>query len=509
MRWTGADVAAALGIGSTTGGEGRVYAGIGTDTRTLERGRLFVALRGERHDAHAFLTQAAHAGAIGAIVDHIPADAPATLHYITVRDTLEALGALGRFHRRRLGVRVVAITGSNGKTTTKDLVRSVLATRYRVHATPGNWNNLIGVPLTLLGCPDDAQVIVAELGTNLPGEVARLAGIAEPDAAVVTTVSAEHLEGLGDLEGVLREETSVLPWLPKGAVAVVSDEPAVLSRRARELTGEVHVAGFSERVDADFRGFDLSLDEEGQVRFTWAERAVALRLRGRHNGWNAMLALALGRSFNVEDGAAIEAVQSIEPAKMRGEFHRYGGLTVIADCYNSNPGSLAAAIALLQDIDRRGARVAVLGTMRELGEASGRLHEEAARNIAATGLDLIVATGEFVGAFRSIGLNEDRLILEEDPLVAFDRLVPRLRGDEVVLLKGSRGVRLERLLPRFEERWKGGGVLHPHGETFGSRASETFTVDRGDANTAEHPPTGDDHGGAGGIRAEARVAMGG
>jgi UDP-N-acetylmuramoyl-tripeptide--D-alanyl-D-alanine ligase len=509
MRWTGADVAAALGIGTATGDEAREYAGMVTDTRTLRPGSLFIALRGEHHDGHAFLAQAAQAGATGAIVDHVPAGAPDTLQYITVPDTLEALGALGRFHRRRLGVRVIAITGSNGKTTTKDLVRSVLSTRFRVHATPGNWNNLIGVPLTLLACPDDAQVVVAELGTNVPGEVAKLAGIAEPDAAVVTTVSAEHLEGLGDLEGVLREETSVLPWLPKGAAAVVSDEPAVLSGRARELTDEVHVAGFGERADADFRGFDLSLDEEGRVRFTWAERAVALRLRGKHNGWNAMLALALGRIFDVDDGAAIEALQSIEPAKMRGEFHRYGDLTVIADCYNSNPGSLAAAIALLQGMDRRGGRVAVLGTMRELGESSARLHEEAARDVIAAGIDLIVATGEFVDAFRSTGVKGDGLILEEDPVIAFDRFAPRLRGNEVVLLKGSRGVQLERLLPRFEERWKGGGVLHPHGETFGSRASESFTVDRADANTAEHPPTGDDHGRADGIRAEARVAMGG
>jgi UDP-N-acetylmuramoyl-tripeptide--D-alanyl-D-alanine ligase len=267
MRWREAEVAAALGHGV---GEDIEYTGISTDTRTLAAGHLFVALRGETHDAHAFLAQAAAAGARGAVVDHVPEGAPSELRYHIVLDTLAALGRLGRFHRRRIGARVCAITGSNGKTTTKDIVRSVLGTRYRVHATVGNLNNLIGVPLTLLSAEEGTETIVAELGTNVPGEVAQLAAIAEPDAVVVTTVSAEHLEGLGDLEGVLREETSVLPWLPRGGPAVVSDEPAVLAARARELTESVHVAGFSERADPDFRGSTLSLDDEGRVRFQWA-----------------------------------------------------------------------------------------------------------------------------------------------------------------------------------------------------------------------------------------------
>ncbi len=487
IAWTNANVTAALGLGNAAGGETLAYTGVSTDTRTLTPGSLFVALRGENHDAHNFLADAAQAGARAAIVERIPASPPPGVRWIVVPDTLVALGLLARFHRRRMAARVVAIAGSNGKTTTKEMIRSVLAVRYRVHATPGNLNNLVGVPLTLLGAPMDTEVIVAELGTNVPGEVGRLAGIAEPDAAVITTVSAEHLEGLGDLDGVLREETSVLPWLPRHSPAVVPDEPPVLELRARELADDVRVAGFSDRADPIFRGSALSLDNEGRVRFRWAGRDVALRLHGRHNGRNAMLALALGRLWDVEDQAAVMALGRIDPPRMRAEFHHYGALTVIVDCYNANPGSVTAAIDLLVHVPRRGGRVAVLGTMRELGEQTARLHEEAARAAASEDIDLIVATGEFAQAFRALpGVAADRLIIEDDPDSAFAQMATRLQGSEVVLLKASRGVRMERLLPRFEEKW---GVLHPHGEAFGSRASGSVTGDRGDTASAEHFPS--------------------
>jgi UDP-N-acetylmuramoyl-tripeptide--D-alanyl-D-alanine ligase len=485
IAWTDANVTAALGLPANPGGSARAYTAVSTDTRNIGAGALFVALRGERHDAHAFLGQAADAGARGAVVDHVPETAPSHMRFHVVPDTLEALGRLARFHRRRMGARVCAVAGSNGKTTTKEMLRHVLGTRFHVHATPGNLNNLVGLPLTLLGAPSDADVVVAEIGTNAPGEVARLAGVAEPDAAVITTVGAEHLEGLGDFEGVLREETSLLSWLPRNAPAVVGDEPAELAARASQLADDMHVAGFSDRAEPIFRGFALDLDAEGRARFRWAGRDVALRLRGRHNARNALLALAMGRLWGVDDDVAVGALAKLEPQRMRGEMLRYGRLLVIADCYNSNPGSLAAALELLVSLPRGGGRVAVLGSMLELGERSEELHRESARLVLAAGLDLVVATGVFAGAFQQEAGADSRVIIEEDPLRAFERMSERLHGDEVLLLKGSRGVQLERLLPRIEARW---GVLHPHGEAFGSRASESFTGDRGDAAPAGHPP---------------------
>lgn len=498
--WAEAAVTAALSLETLAGGEARTYTGITTDTRTLEAGSLFVALRGETHDAHAFLGAAAEAGAVAAVVDHIPDDAPVGLRYHVVPDTVVALGRLARFHRRRLGLRVCAVSGSNGKTTTKELVRHVLGVRYNVHATPGNLNNLVGVPLTLLGCPPSADVVVVELGTNVPGEVARLAAIAEPDAAIVTTVSAEHLEGLGDIDGVLREETSVLPWVPMHGSVVVADEPAMLAEHARQLHPGVRVAGFSERADREFHGSDLTVDDDGRVRFRWAARDVALRLRGRHNGRNAAIALALGHLWGIDADAAAEAVSGVEPQKMRSDVHRYGELTVIADCYNANPGSVDAAIDLLTSMPARGGRVAILGTMLELGPGSAEIHSEVAGRVAAAAIDTIVATGEFAAAFAPLadGLG-DRLIAEADPLVAFDVLANRLEGNEVILLKGSRGVRMERLLPRLENGW---GMLHPHGEAFGPRASEALTGASGQSPTEYAPPSStnpsrgdDEHGG--------------
>lgn len=487
--WTEAAVTAALGLESGEGGESRTYSSISTDTRTLVPGSLFVALRGEKHDAHRFLHAAASAGASGAVVDHLPDGAPSALRYHVVTDTLDALGRLARFHRRRMGVRVCAVAGSNGKTTTKELLRTVLSIRYSVHATPGNLNNLVGVPLTLLGCPDSADVMVVELGTNVPGEVAKLASIVEPDATVVTTVSAEHLEGLVDLNGVLREETSVLPWVPAHGVAVVSDEPAILAEHARRLHAAVRVAGFSDRSDAEFQGSDLSVDEDGSVRFRWASRDVALRLRGRHNGRNAALALALGQLWGIDVDAAAQALVSLEPQKMRSEVHRYGAMTIIADCYNANPGSVEAAIDLLTSMPARGGRVAVLGSMLELGPASRDIHGETARVVMDAAVDVIVATGEFADAFaRHASELGDRLIAEADPLRAFDVLAERLEGNELILLKGSRGVRMERLLPRFEERW---GMLHPQGEAFGSRAGNGLTDASGQASE-EHAPRSSD-----------------
>ena len=490
-RWTEAAVCAALGLGTSP--LDVAYATVSTDTRTLGDGALFVALVGERHDAHAFLGQAAAAGATGAVVERVPDDAPAGLRYYVVPDTLRALGDLARFRRRRSPARICAVTGSNGKTTTKELLRAVLSTRHRVHATRGNLNNLIGVPLTLLALPIDAEAAVIELGTNVPGEVARLSGIVEPDAAVVTNVSAEHLEGLGDLDGVLREESAVLPWLPANAPAVVPDQPAALASRARVLSRTVRVAGLGDGADADLRASDVALDADGRVRFTWRDRQVQLRLRGRHNARNALLAFALGDAWGADVDAMVAAAEAVEPPPMRSEVRRIGRMTVIVDCYNANPGSVQAATRLLADMPRGEGRVAVLGSMLELGPTSAALHEESARDIAALGLDRIVATGDFADAFAPLATAlGERLVRERDPLVAFDRIAPSLSGDETVLLKGSRGVALERLLPRMEEKW---GVLHPHGEAFGPRGGSTGPGARRDASPSEHAPT--DHGATG------------
>jgi UDP-N-acetylmuramoyl-tripeptide--D-alanyl-D-alanine ligase len=485
--WSEAALTAALGIAARAGDEDVSFPGVNTDTRTLRAGELFVALRGENHDAHDYLQQARDAGAAGAVVERIPDGAPSDIRYYEVPDTLAALGLLGRARRRQLGARVCAVAGSNGKTTTKDMLNAVLSPRYRVHATQGNLNNLIGAPLTLLRAPDGTEVIVAEIGTNSPGELARLSSIVEPDAAVITGISAEHLEGLGDLQGVLREETSVLAWVPLSGRVVVSDDPPMLADRARRLHGGVRVAGISDRADVDLRGAGVTLDDEGRVRFRWAGRDVRLALRGRHNARNALVALGIAREWDVPDHDAVAALEALETSKMRVEFRRVGDLTVIVDCYNANPASVRAAVDLLSSLPPRGGRVAVLGSMLEMGPRSADIHGEVAADVASREFDLIVATGEFADAFgphrAALG---SRLVTAADALEAWAPLSAALQGNEVVLLKGSRGVALERLLPRFEEQW---GSLHPHGEALGSRGIDMVTGSRDEARPVEHPQT--------------------
>ncbi|MGQ0813328.1 MAG: UDP-N-acetylmuramoyl-tripeptide--D-alanyl-D-alanine ligase [Gemmatimonadota bacterium] len=482
MTWTDAAVREALELKGH--GVKITYPAISTDSRQITAGGLYVALKGERFDGHDFLADAAAKGARGAVVQRVPANTPDHLILYRVDDTTEALGKLGRHRRRKLGAKLCAVTGSNGKTTTKEIMRALLSARYRVHATTGNLNNLIGTPLTLLAAPDDTEVIVAELGTSLPGEIARLAEIVEADTTVVTAISEEHLEALGDLHGVLEEETALLPSLPANGLAVVADEPPELAATARAKAARVRVAGWSDRADADLRAERVDLDANGNVTFSWQGRDVHLPLRGRHNARNALVALGIALHYGITTDAAIAQLASLKPAKMRGEIQEYGDMKVIVDCYNSNPASLSAAIDLLATMPHHGPRVAIVGSMLELGTTSAALHRAAAAEIAAQRFDIIVATGEFVPAFEPYARSlRDRLILSKNPLAALVSLAARLKGNELVLLKGSRGVALERLLRPLEEL---SGVPHPHGEAGRPGARSPRTDKSDDAQSAGH-----------------------
>ena len=450
--WTDARVRDALAL-HAGGGAALDYSGVSTDTRKIGAGALFVALRGQRLDAHDFVAQAVEAGAAAAVVDHVPEGAPGVPYYV-VPDTLVALGMLARAYRRQLSARVCAITGSNGKTTTKELTRAALASRFRTHATTGNLNNLVGAPLTLLATPPDAEAVVVELGTNAPGEVARLAAIAEPDACIVTGIAEEHLEGLGDLEGVLREETSILLALPRAGFAVVSDDPPALAQRSRELGARTLAAGWSERADPTLKATHVRIEEDGHVAFRWQGRDVHLALPGRHNARNALLALGVATQWGADPDDAVDALAGVRAGRMRGEVAVFGDLMVLVDCYNSNPSSLRAAVDTLEAMPRRGGRVAVIGTMLELGPRSAEIHREAAQALAGSTLDLVVASGDFYDAFEPFAAAlDERLVRVHDPLEASPVLEARLRGDEIVLLKASRGIALERLLPLMEKRW--------------------------------------------------------
>jgi UDP-N-acetylmuramoyl-tripeptide--D-alanyl-D-alanine ligase len=469
FRWTDAAVREALGLPrvETPGEDAPVFQGVTTDSRKVRAGELYVALLGERFDGHRFVASALEAGARAAVVSRPVEGVSGDLLYV-VDDTLVALGNLAAYRRQALPATVVGITGSAGKTTTKELTASALSGGLRVHATRGNLNNRVGLPLTLLSAPEDAEVVVAEMGTNEPGEIGILARIARPDVAVITTVGESHLEKLGSTQGVLQEKLDLLRELPEGAQAVVGDEGPELPAGAREIVPDLRVAGWSYVADPDLRPKAVEVDPTGCHRFRWQRVDVALKIPGRHVVLDALLALAVAQMLGVDPVEAAEGLSRVEASALRGEVRRIGGLTLVLDCYNANPQSVRASLEVLDAMGGSGRKVVVLGTMLELGALGPDLHRDVLEEALQRGADILVATGEFARAANGSEEGTGNLIVEEDPARAYRRLRERLTGTEVVLLKASRGVALEALVPHFEEDFgRGstpagvGGLLEP------------------------------------------------
>lgn len=441
--WTLRRVAGALGEQLLSGPrlDDRALSGVSTDTRTMPQGALFVALRGENHDAHTMLAAARDAGAAAVVVERAEATVGLGIPVFVVRDTLTALGLLARAWRRTWGGTVVAVGGSNGKTSTKELLRAALSAGLSVHATTGNQNNLVGVPLTLLALPPHCDVAVVEVGTNAPGEIAQLRTICEPDIAVVTSIGEEHLEGLGDLAGVLREEAAIFSGVP---IAVVPAGESDLVAQARVHATRVVTVGLTS---GEVRSGAWSLDDQGRVQLQLAEHTFVLPVRGAHQAANSLLAVAVAQLLGLSMDRVGAALQAMSLPAMRGGWENIGDVTLINDAYNANPPSMRAALTLMSQLGQGRQRVAVLGTMRELGAASDAQHDAVARDALASGLDLIVAVGEFGPAFDRVAPNDPRVLAATDVEQAWQQLAPVLSRNALVLLKGSRGVRLERLLP--------------------------------------------------------------
>lgn len=458
--WTRDRAAAALAAradGSCPRGP-EPFGAVSTDTRAIQPGDLFVALAGERFDAHDFLGPAVERGAAGLVVSRPERAAGLGVPVYAVDDTLRALGELARFRRAAWGKPVVAVAGSNGKTTTKELIRAALGAVLDVHATTGNLNNLVGVPLTLLALPDDADIAVIEIGTNVPGEVARLRDIVAPQIAVVTSVGEEHLEGLGSLEQVLAEETSVLEGV---AVAVVPASQPEIGAAAAGKARRVVVAGL-EGGDLPVSRWGIGADGLG-----WLEtEGVMVRppVRGAHNLRNAALALAVASECGISIEDAARGIAAMPQPSMRMAWESLGRATLINDAYNANPPSMRAALDLLAAMDGGRQRVAVLGTMRELGAHAARCHDELARYALGTSADIVAGVGEMADALRAHASGDARVVTAPDVDELWGALAPRLAPDAVILLKASRGMRLERIVPLIKH-WAGvpgaaAGVAH-------------------------------------------------
>ena len=442
LEWD--DVVRATGAGTAARDPGKRISGWSIDSRTVAPGDLFIALRGENHDGHDYVNAALEKGAAGAVVERdlgIPA-------LLIVEDTLAALQKLAGWARCRWGGRVVAVTGSAGKTTTKDVIAQLVAVEMAVGKTIGNLNNHVGLPLSILRLPDESRVAVLEMGMNHAGEIRALCRIARPDAGVVTNVGYAHVEAFGSIEAVARAKRELIEELPADGVAVLNaDDPLVAAFRAVHR-GSVVTFGLSE--NADVRAEDVELGVE-TVRFRCGGVRFESPLVGRHGVSNVLAGLAVAQVFAIPLERLREAVRSLAPGKMRGERVEHNGVVIWNDSYNSNPEAARAMIDVLRSTPAR-RRVAALGEMLELGPSTEPLHRDIGRYVTAQGIDVLVgirgAARFMVEEAVRAGLSDGAAYFFENPAQAGDFLRGILREGDAVLFKGSRGVKVERALER-------------------------------------------------------------
>ncbi|MBA2686468.1 MAG: UDP-N-acetylmuramoyl-tripeptide--D-alanyl-D-alanine ligase [Gemmatimonadaceae bacterium] len=421
---------------------------ITTDSRSIKPGELFVALKGENFDGHSFVADVVRAGAAAVLVSDAARATGIGVPAFVVDDTLIALGRLGTYWRRVWGKTVIGVAGSNGKTSTKELLRAALSQTFEVHATTGNLNNRIGVPLTLLAIPPETDVAVIELGTSLPGEVAILRDIAMPDIAIVTSVAEEHLEGLGDLRGVLQEEVSVFDGVSVGIVPNAQPEIGEAAKgRAKRLASAGLDAG-------DLKATRWEISPEGLGKVVVGDVEFSPPIRGAHNLRNMMLALAAATECGVDLAAAARGISNMPQPKMRVAWEKIGNAILINDAYNANPGSTRAAIELITSSGDARQRVIVLGTMRELGPKSEECHDDMAVLALQSGAQVVAGIGDFSQALERVGKGDARIVTAEDVDDLWPKLATRLAPDAIILLKASRGVQLERLVPHITA-WAG------------------------------------------------------
>ena len=425
----------------------RLVAGWSIDSRTVAPGDLFFAIKGEHHDGHHFVTEVLERGAIAAMVsDEVTAVGP----IFEVPDTLVALQTLAHWARGHWNKPIVAVTGSAGKTSTKDIIASLLAVKLRVGKTVGNLNNHIGVPLTLLRIADDAEVAVVEMGMNHAGEIKLLAEIAEPQFGVVTNVGYAHVEYFDSIDGVAAAKRELIEGLTPGGAAVLNaDDERVLHFRDNH-PGPSVTYGFSPQ--ADIRATEVETNAAGSDFVVNGVRFHS-QLTGRHAVSNILAGLAIAHLFNVPFSELVEPVSQLAPGKMRGERHVWNGITVLNDSYNSNPEAARNMLDVLK-AEPAERRIAVLGEMLELGVMAAELHSNLGNYAVQTGIDVLVAIR---GAARFIveeaekrGLSNRAAFFFEDSTAAGDFLKTFVKPGDAILFKGSRGTHVEQALAGME-----------------------------------------------------------
>lgn len=423
---------------------GRRIPGWSIDSRTIAAGDLFFALRGPQHDGHAYVQAVIEKGAVGAVVEEDVACGA----LLIVEDTLAALQKLAAWARVKWGGRVVAVTGSAGKTTTKDVIAHLLSAEMAAGKTIGNLNNHVGVPLSILRLPDECRVAVLEMGMNHAGEIRALAKMARPDVGVVTNVGYAHVEAFRSIEAVALAKRELIEELPAAGVAVLNADDPLVARFREIHRGRVVTFGLSEGADVRAEAVELGT---ASVKFRYQDVPFESPLVGRHGLLNVLAGLAVAKVFDIPPERLRDAVRTLEPGKMRGERLERNGIVIWNDSYNSNPEAARAMLDVLRQTPAR-RRIAVLGEMLELGQSAEPLHRDIGKYVAAQGIDVLLgirgAARFMVDEAVRAGLSESAAYFFEDPATAGDFLRGLVRDGDAVLFKGSRGVRVEKALER-------------------------------------------------------------
>ena len=428
---------------------------VSTDSRTIKAGALFVALRGENFEGHDFVEASAKAGATGALVDlNWTGNVPNSFALLRAGDPLQAYQALAANYRRSLALKVLAITGSNGKTSTKDFAASVLARKFRVTKTEGNFNNHVGLPRTILEATSDDEVAVWEIGMNHPGEIAALSKIAAPDAAIITNIGVAHIEFMGSREAIITEKGALAEAIePQGTVILNADDPFSDGIAARTRAKVV----FAGTTGGAVRAIEIRQSAEG-AEFTIVEGAhrcrAQLPVAGLHMVQNALLAVAAGRAFGLSIEECAAGLAAAPLTKARLQIKEIAGVQFLDDSYNANPDSMKAALRTLVELDAEGKRIAVLGEMRELGTESERGHREVGETAATLGVDQLITIGDaaelIAEGARSAGLDK---VSSARSTGEAAKLLGEIAGPgDLVLIKGSRAARTEEVIEKFSSQ---------------------------------------------------------
>lgn len=451
-QFTLSDVETALSLEAS--GQEMIFSDIVTDTRKLQPGALFIAFKGERFNAEDFLREAADKGATGVVVSEAcSAEQLEGVQAVVLRvpDTVAAYQQLAAYHRRRFDLPVIAITGSNGKTTTKDLTASVLGAGFKVLKTAANYNNEIGLPLTLLGLTAEHEAAVVEIGMRGLGQIAALAPIAEPSIAIVTNVGETHIELLGSIENIARAKAELVESVaPGGTVILNADNPFVAAMRDKVQPG-VRVLTFGIEQLADIQGMNIVTRAEGATvfdcRLGGALASFRLPMAGRHNVYNALAAIAAGWALGMQPADIVQGLMNSKVTGMRFERSQKGDWQIINDAYNASPMSMAAAIDTMKEM-AAGRRVLVLGDMLELGREAVAAHRRVGAKAAESGAAVLVTVGtlgrEIAAGAKEAGLSEVFSVDSHEEAASVLHKI--LQPADTVLFKGSRGMRMEKII---------------------------------------------------------------